>query len=115
MVAMLDDLRDLFIKLEEIGERFAGYSIDRRRSIPLPTGWTGRIRIQIFTSKDSRAEYRITEYGTSFEAVAVAVIARVAALDAAARVPGWTGKCAAGLHGLDYNGQACDLCPGGKS
>jgi len=24
---------------------------------------------------------------------------------------GWSGMCKAGKHGLDYKGQACDLCP----
>ena len=25
--------------------------------------------------------------------------------------PSWNGMCPAGKHGLDYEGQRCDLCP----
>ena len=70
--------------LERLADRFAGIDIKYRRDAALLTGWSGRVRIQLVTSKDARAKYRITKFGDTIEEAAARMIDAVAALDAPA-------------------------------
>ena len=50
---------------DEIANRFAGFSLDRRH--PRPREWGGHWRARILVNKNERSHYRITTYGETPE------------------------------------------------
>lgn len=71
--------------LEELSRRFAGVDLQRRREGCGPSAWWKPWRARLVTSKNERAEYRITVFGSTADEAVQALAAAVREIDEAPR------------------------------
>ncbi len=76
---MTETLESLLLKIQVLGERFSGYSIDYRRFYEDETDWEHPFRVSLKSSK--ARPWKMTEYGNTLEEALEKIIHNVEADD----------------------------------